>query len=151
MTVASSLATITASIAGLTISGVTVKDIGAIPESGNMITPVLFPQPSGFLDGVKVTFETFGSNAGAKLNLEYNLHYVYLHTRAGAGMSQFDGYSGLMTNLAAIMAAIMSNDAINGLIDLQLSDIGSIGIISDPAGNDFWGLLLDLHVLEFAK
>ena len=151
MAVTCSVNTVATSIAGLTVSGVTIKDITAIPDSAQMLCPIIIPQPNGYMSGTKVTFETFGSNTGAKLNMEYDLNYVYLHCEAGSGVNAFAPFSSLMTNLAAILVTIMSNDKINGLVDMQLGGIGDVGIINDPAGNSFWGVLFSLHCLEFSQ
>lgn len=151
MTVTCSVNTVASSIAGLTVTGVTIKDLSAIPDNAAMLCPIIIPQPNGYMSGTKVSFETFGSNTGAKLNLEYDLNYVYLHCQVGSGVNSFAPYSGLITNLAAILVTIMSNDKINGLVDMTLGGVGEVGVISDPAGNQFWGVLFNLHVLEFAQ
>jgi len=151
MTVTCSVNTVASSIAGLTVSGVTIKDITAIPDSAKMLCPIIIPQPNGYMSSTKVIFETFGSNTGAKLNMEYDLNYVYLHCEAGSGVNAFAPFSSLMTNLAAILVTIMSNDKINGLVDMTLGGIGDVGIINDPAGNSYWGVLFSLHVLEFSQ
>jgi hypothetical protein len=151
MTVTSAFATITDSIAALSISGVTIKDINEIPQSANMLGSTLLPQPRDFVTDFKQTFRSFGSNGAAKIDFEYTLNYVYLHCPAGSGVASFDIYEGLMRNLSAILVAFASNDAITGLVDLQTSNIGNIGVIEDPSGNQFWGVLLPLRVLEYAQ
>jgi hypothetical protein len=151
MTVTCSVNTVATAISGLTVSGVTIKDITAIPDSAKMLCPVLIPQPNDYMSGTKMTFETFGSMGTAKMNMEYDLNYVYLHCEAGSGINAFAPFSDLMTKLASILVVIMSNDKVNGLVDLQLQNVGNIGIINDPAGNSYWGVLLSFHVLEFAQ
>ncbi len=150
MTVTCNVNTVAASIAALSISGVTIKDITAIPDSARMLCPILIPQPNGYMSNSTMTFESFGSNGAAKMNLEYDLNYVFLYSEVG-GISAFAAYSGLMTKLAAVLVSIMSNDAITGLVDMRLNSIGDIGVINDPAGNEFWGVLLSFHILEFAQ
>jgi hypothetical protein len=151
MTVTCSVNTVATAISGLTVSGVTIKDITAIPDSAKMLCPVLIPQPNDYMSGTKMTFETFGSMGTAKMNMEYDLNYVYLHCEAGSGINAFAPFSDLMTKLASILVVIMSNDKVNGLVDLQLQNVGNIGIINDPAGNSYWGVLLSFHVLEFSQ
>ena len=151
MTVASAFSTITNSIAALSISGVTVCDIDQIPQSAHLLTPILFPRPNDFVTDFKQEFVSFGSNGAAKINFEYNLHYVFLYAEAGSGIGAFDMYSGLITKLSAILVAIASNDAVSGLVDLQTSTIGNIGIVEGPSGDQYWGLMLSLRVLEFAQ
>jgi len=34
---------------------------------------------------------------------------------------------------------------------LTVNSISNVGIINDPAGNSYWGVLVSLHVLEFSQ
>jgi hypothetical protein len=151
MTAACHVETIATSIAGLTVSGVTLKDITSIPDSAKMLCPIIIPQPNGYMSGTKVTFKTFGSMGTAKLDMEYDLNYVYLHCEVGSGINAFAPYGSLITNLSAILVTIMCNDTIDGLVDMTLGNLGDVGIINDPVGNSYWGVLFSLHVLEFAQ
>jgi hypothetical protein len=151
MTITSAFSTVTNSIAALSISGVTIKDIDEIPQSAQLLGPVLIPQPNDFVTEFTQTFQSFGSNGTAKVDFGYTLNYVYLHCEAGSGISSFDIYAGLITNLSAIVVAIASNDAVSGLVDLKIASISNIGVIEDPSGNQYWGVLLGLRVLEFGQ
>ena len=151
MAVTSSFSTITNSIAALSISGVTIKDIDEIPQSASLLLPILFPRPNDFVTEFSQQFMSLGSNGAAKINFEYNLNYVFLYAEAGSGLGTYELYNGLITKLSAILVAFASNDAITGLVDLQTSTIGSIGIVEGPSGQQYWGLMLSLHVLEFAQ
>lgn len=148
MTVASNLSTISASIASLSLTGIINKGITAIPDTASMLTPIVFPQPNDYMTNVKPEFVSFGSNGTAKMDLSYTLNYVYLHCEIGSGLTTYDIYSALITNLVVIIVAIMSNDAITGLIDMQLGNISTIGAIKDPAGNQYFGVLFSLNILE---
>jgi len=123
MTVTSNLSTVAASIASLSLTGITNKGITAIPDTAEMLTPIMFPQPNDYMTNVKPEFVSFGSNGSAKMDLTYTLNYVYLHCAIGSGITTYDIYSGLVTNLSVIIVAIMSNDAVSGLVDLQLGNI----------------------------
>lgn len=151
MAITSSIGTVADSISGLTISGVTIKDIDQIPDSARMLTPLLIPRPDNFVSDISVSFETFGSNGSAKINTNYTLNYVFLFCEVGAGLGAFAAFSGLMTKLSAILVAINSNDAITGAVDMKVNSIGNIGVVSDPAGNDFWGLEFSLRILEYSQ
>ena len=150
MTVSSAFATIANSIAGLTISGVTIKDIDEIPQSAKLLTPLLIPQPDNWITDFQCEFQSFGSNGAAAMDFTYSLNYIYLHCPIGAGVATYDIYAGLITKLSAILVAIASNDALTGLVDLK-PRIGQIGVIQDPSGNEFWGVMFSLPVLEFAQ
>ena len=151
MAITSAISTVADSIAGLTISGVTIKDIDQIPDSASMLCPLLIPQPANFVTDISVSFETFGSNGGAKINTNYTLNYVFLFCEVGSGLGAFAAFSGLMTKLSAILVAINSNDTITGAVDMKINSIGNIGVITDPAGNEFWGLEFSLRVLEYSQ
>lgn len=151
MAITSAISTVADSIAGLTISGVTIKDIDQIPDSASMLCPLLIPQPANFVTDISVSFETFGSNGGAKINTNYTLNYVFLFCEVGSGLGAFAAFSGLITKLSAILVAIDSNDTITGAVDMKINSIGNIGVITDPAGNEFWGLEFSLRVLEYSQ
>lgn len=151
MTVTSTIATVADSIAGLTISGITIKDIDQIPDSASMLCPLLIPQPANFVTDLSISFETFGSNGTAKINSNYTLNYVFLYCEVGSGLGAFAAFSGLVTKLSAILVAINSNDAISGAVDVKINSIGNIGVITDPAGHEYWGLEFSLRVLEFSQ
>lgn len=150
MTITSAFATIANSIAALSISGVTIKDIDEIPQSARLLTPLLIPQPNDYVTNFEAEFQSFGSNGTPKIDLNYSLNYLYLHCEAGSGLSTFDVYGGLMTKLSAILVAILSNDAITGLVDMK-PQIGQIGIITDPSGIEYWGITFSLRILEYAQ
>jgi len=149
MTITSSLVTIADSISKLTITGITLRDIDQIPPNASLLCPLLIPQPNDFVTDISTEFVSFGSNGTAKINMQYTLNYVYLHAEAGSGVGTYDVYSGLITNLAKIIVAILSNDAVTGAVDVSLQSISNIGVINDPAGNEYWGVLFSLRVLEY--
>lgn len=151
MTVALNPVTVANSIAALSISGVTLKSVGAIPDTGEMVTPILFPQPNGFITDIKVVNQSFGSNTTAALDFNYTLHYVFLFAEAGSGLSQLDPYSPLIQKLELIWETIITNDAVTGLIDVRLEGVEGLGVIDDPSGNQFWGALFSLRCLEHAQ
>ena len=140
----------TDSIAGLIISGVTIKDIDQIPEAARLLTPLVIPQPNNFVTDLSAEFETFGSNGSAKINTNYTLNYVFLFCEIG-GLSSFAAFSGLIEKLSAILVAIHSNDAISGAVDVKINSIGNLGVITDPAGVEFWGLEFSLRILEYTQ
>lgn len=151
MTISSTIATVADSIAGLTISGVTIKDIDQIPDTASMLTPLLIPQPANFVTNLSVEFKTFGSNGGAKIDTSYTLNYAFLFCEVGSGISSFAAFSGLIGKLQEILVAITSNDAITGAVDVKIGTIGNIGVITDPAGVEYWGLEFSLRVLEYTQ
>ena len=151
MTVALSPKTVAENIALLSISGVTIRDLSNIPQSGQMVTPILFPQPSGFITDISVENQSFGPNTSAAIDFSYTLHYVFLFTELGSGMSQLDPYSPLVEKLELIWETMITNDAVTGLVDMKLNGVEALGDIEDPSGNRFWGALFSMRCLEFAQ
>lgn len=151
MTITSTISTVADSIAALSISDVTIKDIDQIPDTAWMLCPIIIPNPSNFVTDLSVSFETFGSNGGAKINTNYTLNYMFLFCEASSGLGAFAAYSGMISKLQSILVAINSNDAITGAVDVKINSISNIGVITDPAGKDFFGLEFSLKVLEYSK
>lgn len=151
MTITSTIATVANSIAALSISGVTIKDIDQIPDTARMLCPLIIPRPDDFVSDLSISFETFGSNGGAKINTNYTLNYMFLLCEVGSGLGAFSAFSELVSKLQTILIAINSNDAITGAVDVKINSVGRIGTITDPSGNDFFGLEFSLRILEFSQ
>ena len=152
MTISVSLLTVTNSIAALSVSGVTIKDADEIPTVADKICPVMYPLPNGFITNMVFTRESSGGGGTAKMNLEYTLHYRYLHTVAGANLNLLEVYDALLTNLLAIMVAVFGNDNIAGAVDMTLDSVSDIGPLVDPAGTTtFLGVDIGLRILEFVQ
>lgn len=96
-----------------------------------------------------MSFETYGSMGAAKINSNYSLNYIYLHCDVASGLGAFAPFLGIYQSLQVILETIFTNDVVTGLVDLQLGSIGKVGVITDPAGNEFWGVNFSLKVLEF--
>lgn len=143
--------TVSASIAGLSISGVTIKDIDEIPETANMLCPLLVPQPNNFIANIKINNKSYGSNGTQKADFEYDLNYAFLYCEAGAGINTYAPYAGLLAKLEDVLETVINNDVISGLVDMTLTGISNVGIIPDPADNEYWGVLVTLHCLEYAQ
>jgi hypothetical protein len=151
MTITSTIATVADSISKLTISGVTIKDIDQIPDSARMLTPLVIPKLPRFITDISVSFDTFGSNGSPKISTNYTLNYMFIYCESGSGLGSFSVFGGLIAKLSEILDVINSNDAVAGAVDIKLSGLGDIGTITDPAGNDFWGLEFSLRVLEYTQ
>ena len=152
MTIAINLVTVADAIAALNISGVTVRDIDQIPESALPILPVLYPRPNEFITNLKWSRETYGADSAAAMNLTYVLHYHYLHAVVGSGGGLLSVYSGLITNLVKILAAIFDDSNPSGAVDMQLVSISSVGVLTDPAGETkYHGVEISLQVTEYIQ
>lgn len=148
MTVQIQYNTVIGAIAGLTISGVNIKDIDEIPENAEMQLPVLFPNPDDPVTDIDFQFASFGTMGAAKMDLSYTLNYLYLHAKVGSGLSVNSVLSGLMTNLAAIMVKFAENDQLSGAVEVKLNSLPAVRVIEGPNGTQFHGVALTFRVLE---
>jgi hypothetical protein len=148
MTITIALPTVCTSIAALSISGVSVRNTNNIPQSADFLGPFLAPQAVNFITNLTPARMSFGSNGVAAMDLSYDLNYVFVYAPQGGGLSEYDGYTALITAFLAVLTVIFNNDKITGLVDLTINTPPQIGTVEDPAGNQYWGALFTLHVLE---
>ena len=151
MTVSISAKTVVDSISHISIAGITIKNIAGIPTSGSMVTPILFPQPDGWLSDIEPTAENMGSGSSRMLNFNYTLNYVFLMSPVGSGISDMDNISPLADFLELILEAMLTNDTVTGLVDLMPNGVSQIGQVKAPDDNLYWGILFSLRCLEFAQ
>lgn len=145
-------ATVMNSIAALTVSGVTIKDVDEIPERVNARDcPILFPWPAGLITNLAVERVSFGSATQARKTNTYNITYRYLHSPMEMERGLFVTMPALVANLDLILSAIVDNDVLTGLLDLDPSGGISIGPIQDAAGNTFHGAELTFAVMNFVR
>jgi hypothetical protein len=142
-------ATVTHSIASLSISGVTVKDIHEIPDMVGLGAGVLSPRPDNFVTGFSVTPAEVSSQ---NLDVRYTLNYVYFHCKIQGGLGGlFSVYSGLITAIAAIVKAFANDAKLSGSIDGGLPVINRIGPIMDASGNSYHGCEVSISILQFLE
>jgi hypothetical protein len=155
MTVNIQLLTVTASIAALTFPGVTVLDVGGVPNNLNLVTCRLYPNPDGlvrqWITEKGQDSRTFGTDGNEQQTAEYNLRYRYWHC-APLGTGGIIGenlYSALL-NIVAIMSVFTTRDTVTGCKDLRLVSMSDFPImVKDPSGNDGWGCDFTLHIIEY--
>lgn len=139
MTINVNFVSVASAIAGITITGIPIKDLGSIPSNGLLLCPILIPKPDGFISNLQpVLPETYGTGGTERMSLKYDVTYRYLHAAIGANLD-FGMYSGMITNIALILKTILANDVINGAIDFRVNTVSSIGPVLDPAGNAYHG------------
>jgi hypothetical protein len=149
MTATVDFTTVTNAIESLSISGVTIKDIDNLTDSNKLSTPLLAPRPENFITDVRVERDEWSAQ---KLRLSYTLNYRYYHCLLEMGLGGlFASYGGFMTKLAALVLAF-SNDAIlAGALDKDSPVINGIGPVQDPAGNNYLGCVVSVHILQFLE
>lgn len=142
--------TIATSIAALSVSGVTLKDLDEIPEEVSARDcPIVYPRPDGFMSGLAVARRSTGVGSAAEKDITYQLNYAYLHSAVGEGRGLFDVYQDMVQKFLAVLDALLADDALNGAIDIEPQGITQFGLMVDPSGNYFHGANVVLNVLEF--
>jgi len=146
-----SSSSIATNIAALSISGVTVKDITAIPEKVEARDcPILFPSPDGWMAGGNAEPSegptTFGTATTRLWTFNRTYKYIYLHSIVGSGRGLKDHISGMTTKADAILTAISTLDVSD--VDVKTMAIGEFGVLTDPSGNSFFGFTLDVTLRE---
>jgi hypothetical protein len=150
------LTTITAAIATLgTGAGVTIKDVTAIPSTVNIRDcPIMFPEPLNFVSNILVTTDTYGYGGSAKKTLEYDLIYTFCYAPVDSGRGLFDIYSGMADKAATLLIALFSFDTLGDppiVIDSKVNGIENFGPVYDPAGNEFYGCHIILHIKQLVE
>lgn len=142
--------TITNSIAALTVTGVTIRDIDEIPENVDVRQcPTLYPEPVNFISSLEVTPMSFGTAGSGHFDVEYDMAYTFLYKPVGASRTLLSLYPTMLTLAMDIVDKIIVSDTITGLVDLTFAGFSDFGVALDPAGNSFIGTGMIFHVKEF--
>lgn len=149
MTVNINFVAVANAIGNLSVSGITFRDIDQITASV-LVAPATFaPKPGGWITNMRVTTDSLGTGGAQKMTLNYTLNYTYYHCQIGSTLD-FGSYSAMVTNIAAILAVLLSNDVITGALD-QTPKISDIGPVLDPAGNQYHGCVFSLDIEQFVE
>ena len=144
------LDTITASIAAVAITGVTVRDTSNMTDAVNIRDcPLLSPRPFQFVGLSPIERDTYGGPATSQKSATFTLTYRYFHSAIGQGRGMYDEYPTFIDKIFAIADAIIAADDLNGVVDINLNGMPDIGVVEDGAGNQFWGTDLEFNCLIF--
>ncbi len=141
--------TVATSIAALSVTGVTIKDLDAIPT--NVVprdVPILFPRMDDFITNLVLTRESMGIPADAAKDVTYTLNYVYLHAPVGGTRGLHDFAQAMVQKVADIWDEFIANDDLSGPIDINPSGIASFGPLAPLEGEAFYGTHLAFEVTE---
>ena len=146
-----STATIATGIAALSVSGVTIKDVTAIPESvASRDCPILFPSPDGFVLGGNGEPETgsttFGTPTTRMWTFTRSYRYVYLHEQAGATRGLKDVIGAMATKVDLICEAIAEMDLTD--VDVMMVGVSDMGVIEAPNAAAFFGAIFEITLRE---
>jgi hypothetical protein len=143
------IATIIDAITDLTVSGMTLYDIHALPQTAVRIYPCLIPR-GDFLSNMVCTRQSFNVGSVAKTDYTYNLNFRLLYAPVGAGRGIMDYMSDMLTAIVNFVDKIKDTDYVAGsAIDIQLAGIPVLGVVTDPADMPYYGADFTLSVLEF--
>ena len=144
-----SFTTISDTIAALSVSGVTIKDIDEVPTSGDRV-PIIIPLPD-FITNFNLDNMTLGVPSTRLMTVSYTLNYRLLFIRAGAGRSNtIEALNGLTSKIGLFLDAVLAMDTITGVEDLVPSTnaITNMGIVNAPNDDAYYGCDFHLDCLE---
>lgn len=149
MTATINIVAITGAIEGITVTGLTISDWDTIQDQTDVrAKPVLFPDPVNSVTNMVVTNDTWGLESAAEKSAAYDLRYVLAYEKVGTGRGLKDILPGLIAMVADIVEAVTATELGSyGAITSQVL-VPNVGIIQDPAGNQYHGALVTIRVLE---
>jgi hypothetical protein len=152
--------TVATAIAGLTIAGVygggsknvVIKDLTGVPEAVDARQcPVLYPEPVGMVQNILVNYDSFGPGTSAKITVTYDLTYTLAFAKIGQERGLFTIEQEFIKTVKAILTAFITNDSLNGAVEIHPSEVSNFGPIADPSGATYHGCQFKLSVLEFVN
>lgn len=144
------LETICTSIAAISVTGLTIKDIDEIPETLDLAGPTLYPNPEAFITDFVATYDSFGTGT-AKKTVTYRLNYRLSFSPVGGTLATFEAYSRMLSLAIDVMDAIMAQASIGGAVLADNPTIGQSGVLTDNSNNSRWSCDLSLKITEFVN
>lgn len=145
------LSTIANSITGISVTGLTIKDIDEIPQGLlNRDCPVLIPNPENYVSNFSVQVDSFGTGSQRKMTITYQLNYMLLYSEVGVGRTTtLETYSGMLTKACSFLDAFYALDDLTGAVDFD-------AYLGDPAireisQKNFHSIDIRLVVKEFVN
>jgi hypothetical protein len=135
-------------IAGLNITGLTIKGLTGIPQEVNdRDCPLLFPSPSNWLGQGSSTPGNFDNVIAGRVQYEHNLTYVLAYAQGGTGRGLSDHYNGMATLTQSLVTKLIRIDI--DAMSIRRVTVSSFGQLTDPAGKMFYGCNLVITALEY--
>jgi hypothetical protein len=142
------IAAITAAVASLSVSGLTVVDSNKIPLS-TAGKPMLFPEPLDFVtefEGVRMAQQ---AGTGTPWDFTYTLNYTFWYCPIGSG-GALESYKPMLAMAFAIIDAMVAACDLNGAQDVHIT-MTDVGPIPDPSGNIGLGCKIHFAILEMVN
>ena len=162
MTVSLALATVTSTLAALTVNNsvysaalgnqplISIRDItGTQDQYLDRDLPVLAPV-NQFVTGMTIKYVSLGAGAGAQKDITYVLHYRYFHALAGSGRGYYEILPAALNNMLNLLDSIIATDLISGtrVVDIHPTGLSEVITVKDATNNTYYGADLALTITE---
>lgn len=148
MTFSINLANVSAAISGISISGITIKDKDEVSASWVSLPNVLYPKPDGWVSDLSIEYDSVLQGLSAPSTVSYNLNYRFLGVQVGDSSIFPVAYSDLIDKLILVINGLVAiSGPYSGKVEMQIGNL-DIGPKADPAGNNFFGADIQLHIKE---
>lgn len=144
------IAAVANSIAALSVSGVTMKDVDEIPTGVDTRAPTILPLPD-YVTNFEVERDSFGGG-GALRSVSYTLNYRLCYKPVGQGRHKtIEYYDVMIDKVALFFDAVMAVDTLTGAVDIAPDGVTNMGLVNDPSDNEFIGCDLAVRITEFVN
>lgn len=141
--------TVADNIAGLSVTGVTLKALDEIIETvESRHTPLFQPEPRNFFSNLRLERSSLNIGASNQWDVTYNLDYAFFYAPVGSSRSLLDVYEDMTVKALAVLDVILVNDYTLGAVDVRIVNVSEFGAIPDPSGNMHHGCTVTLEVTE---
>lgn len=145
------IAAVANSIAALSVSGVTIKDVDEIPAKVDPRASIIMPLPNFATDWTHEV-DSLGTGNSRMQTMWYTLNYRLCYKRVGAGrVSTIEHYAGMVAKAALFFDAVMAIDTFTGGVEMLPAGITNMGLVNDDSDNIFIGCDLAVRVQEFVN
>ena len=144
------ITTVTASIAALSVTGLSIRDVDNIPvEVLDRMCPILYPEPVDFIGNFEVTPMSFGTAGSGYFDVDYTLRYAFAFMLPGSVRGSLSRYKEFVQLWEDLWDKIIISDNISGCVSLIPAGNVSFGPILDPSSNPVIGSHVLFGVKEF--
>ena len=144
-------AAIANSIAGLSVAGLSIRDVDEKPAGVDARQPTLFPLEN-YITDFNMVRDSFGGGSTAKMTVTYTLNYRLCYKPIGAGRSNIISWFDDVVDMTMLFIdAVLAVETLTGLIDIIPVEITNMGGVEDPANNIFYGCDIGVNVKEFVN
>lgn len=141
-------------IAALSVSGLTIRDLDAVPEEVSPRVgeiPVLYPDPVNFIELTHEVRDTLDTDAQAFKRVFYTLHYMYLFAPLGSERGWYKLAQPAILLLYQLFDVVLLNQKVLTIVNIEPNH-GKFGPQVDPADSrDFIGCPVTFQVEEWVN